>query len=293
MCLKNLKNGERVINLGIIGNGFVGSAVAHGFSLCATLRIYDKNEKLSTHSFDDVIKNSEFIVVSVPTPSSAKTGIIDLSIMDSVMEDISALISPHSIVIIKSTAIPGTTDRYMKKYPQMNIVFNPEFLSERTARMDFMNPARIVIGGAPEPRSRVEKLYRNRFPHTKIIETDAKTAEFIKYMCNCFYAVKISAFNEFYQLAKKMDVSWDASMAGILSSGWVNPMHTQVPGTDGDYGFGGKCFPKDISAFIRCFEENDTKPSVMRAALEKNMEVRQNLNWLYIEGAISKEGPND
>ena len=276
-------------NIGIIGNGFVGSAVAHGFSLCADLRIYDKNEKLSTHSFDDVVKNSEFIVVAVPTPSNAKTGIIDLSIMDAVMEDISVLIDNKSIVIIKSTAIPGTTDRYTKKYPQMNIVFNPEFLSERTARMDFMNPARIVIGGRPEPRSRVEKLYRNRFPHTNFITTDAKTAEFIKYMCNCFYAVKISAFNEFHQLAQKLDICWPASMNGILGSGWVNPMHTQVPGTDGDFGFGGKCFPKDMSAFIRCFEENDINPLLMKAALEKNMEVRQNLNWLHIEGAITTE----
>ena len=278
-----------MINLGIIGNGFVGSAVAHGFSLCANIRIFDKNEKLSTHSFDDVVKNSEFIVVSVPTPSNEKTGIIDLSILDSVMEEISSIIPPDSVVIIKSTAIPGTTDNYMEKYPQMNIVFNPEFLSERTAKMDFMNPSRIVLGGAPRPRGRVEKLYKTRFPFTQFILTDAKTAEFIKYMCNCFYAVKISAFNEFYQLAQKLDICWPESMYGILSSGWVNPMHTQVPGTDGDFGFGGKCFPKDMSAFIRCFEENDINPLLMKAALEKNMEVRQNLNWLHIEGAITTE----
>lgn len=277
-----------MINIGIIGNGFVGAAVAHGFSLFANIRTHDKDQRLSTHTFDEVVSNSDYIFVCVPTPMSTTDGSIDLSILDSVVEKIAqSTPSTSTTVIIKSTVIPGTTQKYIEQYPDLRIVFNPEFLSERTAKLDFMCPARIVIGGTWEAAEPVEKMYRERFPHTQIIATDASSAEFIKYMCNCFFAVKIAAFNEFHQMATAQGLSWPDIEAGLLSSGWVNPMHTMVPGTDGDYGFGGKCFPKDLNAFIKHFENNNIEPSMMKAAWQKNLEVRHNHDWLLIDGAVS------
>lgn len=283
-----------MINIGIIGNGFVGSAVAQGFSLWTKVRVYDTESHRSMHSLDEVARLSDIIFVCVPTPmDTSRGGKIDLSILDSVMSDLDAKVCTGSLVVIKSTVTPGTTLRYEKRYPMLRLVFNPEFLSERTAKMDFNNPARIVVGGNHDHRVVLAMLYRERFPHVPIIETDAQTAEFIKYACNCFYAVKISILNEFKQMATHLHMDWDAIINGLLSSGWVNPMHTMVPGTDGNLGFGGKCFPKDMNAFINFFESYEIEPSVMKAAWQKNLEVRDEKNWLNIDGATSHKGEQD
>ena len=140
---------ENKINIGIVGNGFVGSAIAHGFSLWAKLRIYDKNQKLSTHSLKDVVQKSEIVFVCVPTPmDTSDANKIDLSILDSVMADIhnynDNYDGKNTVIVIKSTVIPGTTKKYEKMYPTMKIVFNPEFLSERTAKLDFSNPLSLI-----------------------------------------------------------------------------------------------------------------------------------------------------
>ena len=131
--------------------------------------------------------------------------------------------------------------------------------------------------------------YKERFPHVTIVQTDSQSAEFTKYACNCFYAAKISIFNEFYQVAQKQNLDWNAITNGMMSSGWINPMHTLVPGTDGNLGFGGKCFPKDINALINYFEQCGVEPLMLKAAWQKNTEVRENKNWLQIEGAVSNK----
>ena len=95
--------------------------------------------------------------------------------------------------------------------------------------------------------------------------------------------------NEFYQVATKQNLDWNAIVGGMLTSGWVNPMHTLVPGTDGNLGFGGKCFPKDINAFINYFEDCQIEPMMLKAAWQKNLEVRDNKNWLRIDGATTKK----
>jgi UDPglucose 6-dehydrogenase len=280
--------------IGIIGNGFVGSAVAHGFSLWHNIKIYDTNQKLSNHSFQEVVQTSDFIFVCVPTPMDMFNGhTIDLSILDSVMESIDkhndSFTGHQPIIIIKSTVIPGTTARYESMYPKARIIFNPEFLSERTAKLDFNNPTRIILGGEEKACQLAEDLYRSRFPHVTIINTDSESAEFTKYACNCFYAVKISILNEFYQAAERNNLDWNAITYGMLSSGWVNPMHTMVPGTDGNYGFGGKCFPKDINAFINYFEGCGVDPLIMKASWQKNSQVRKKQDWLHIDGAVSNK----
>ena len=177
--------------IGIVGNGFVGSAIAAGFSLHADVSIYDKDPRRSLDSLEKTVNESEFIFVGVPTPmESTSDGTISLDILDSVMEEINTLNRrTDNIFILKSTIVPGTTQRYIEKYPNLNIIFNPEFLTERAARLEFINASRIVLGGHPALCARVEGLYRDRFPITKIIKTDTKSAEFINYMCNCFFAM--------------------------------------------------------------------------------------------------------
>tara|TARA_R110000744_G_scaffold2241_5_gene9035 strand:+ start:827 stop:1690 length:864 start_codon:yes stop_codon:yes gene_type:complete len=277
-------------NVGIIGNGFVGSAIASGFILHANVRIYDTDERRATHTFEEVINESEFIFVSVPTPMNiGHGGEIDLSILDQVLQQIEEINQrTDNIIIVKSTAVPGTTLKYIQRHPNLNIVFNPEFLTERTARLDFINTSRIVIGAEDDELSqRVLELYRDRFTATQIIQTDTQSAEFIKYMCNCFFSVKVSFMNEMHQMSNLKDLNWQSIMVGFLSDGRIGNSHTDVPGHDGSLGYGGKCFPKDINGFIKYYEDNDIEPTVMSAAWQKNLEVRQNHDWLKIEGATS------
>ena len=177
---------KKMKNIGIIGNGFVGSAIAAGFGLHANVRIYDKDKRKTLHTIEETLNNSDYVFVGVPTPMEfVDGGKIDLSIMHSVFDDIVRVSkNPDTIFIIKSTVIPGTTKMFQEKYPSLKIVFNPEFLTERSANLDFINTSRIILGGPPEYTQKVTELYRDRFPYTKIIETDPTSAEMIKYMCN-------------------------------------------------------------------------------------------------------------
>tara|TARA_R110000824_G_scaffold8338_2_gene37688 strand:+ start:3708 stop:4562 length:855 start_codon:yes stop_codon:yes gene_type:complete len=281
-------------SIGVVGNGFVGSSLAAGFSLHAEVKIYDVDARKATHTFTEVA-NSDYIFVAVPTPMKEVTGGgIDLTIMNKVIQDLAnANEREDNVIIIKSTVIPGTIQKYIDKHLNLNIIHSPEFLTERVARLDFINSARIVLGGEKKDTEKAKKLFRVRFPHTKIIQTNAVTAEFIKYMANSFFAVKVSFMNELKQAAEKLNVDWDGAMDGFTSDGRVGNSHLDVPGHDGKRGFGGKCFPKDINAFIHLFEKIEIKPTVMKAAWEKNLEVRSVYDWKDIKGAVTDKGEND
>ncbi len=279
--------------IGIIGNGFVGSAIASGFGLHADIKIYDIDPLRSTHTFEEVV-SSEFVFVSVPTPMNASDeNKIDLSIMEQVFSKISDYNqdNPHndSVYILKSTVVPGTTQSLADKFPNIDLVFNPEFLTERSARLDFINASRVVLGGSRKAVKRTAELYRDRFPFVTIVETDTSSAEFIKYMCNCFFATKVSFMNEMRQAVDVLGLDWEKIMNGFVTDGRIGNSHLDVPGHDGSLGFGGKCFPKDINAFINFFKDSSVEPTVMTAAWEKNLEVRKNQDWLKIKGAVSKK----
>ena len=280
-------------NIGVIGNGFVGSAIVSGFSLHSNIRIHDADSRKSTHSLAEVVNDSEYVFVCVPTPMHSSTGgRIDTSIIESVFNGVVEQNYDDTIFIIKSTVTPGTIEKLQKKYPALKIIHSPEFLTERAARLEFINSSRIILGGQKELTSKVRELFRVRFPHTKIIETDVTTAQFIKYMANCFFAVKVSFMNEMKQGASAMSVNWNDAMHGFVSDGRIGNSHLDVPGHDGNLGFGGKCFPKDLNAFIHLFKESNVSPSVMSAAWHKNLEVRKEHDWQHIIGAVSKENYN-
>ena len=161
------------MKIGIIGNGFVGQAIVHGFILHTDdILVYDKDPKRSTHSMKELINNSDIIFICVPTPMF-ESGECDLSIVESVVEELSQHNDiDQKTIVIKSTVVPGTSEKLANKYLNMNFVFNPEFLTERKARLDFINTSRIVLGSNNIlANDIVEELYRLRFPYTKIIKT--------------------------------------------------------------------------------------------------------------------------
>lgn len=276
-------------NIGIIGKGFVGNAVANGFSsgsgYDANIFVYDKNPTLSMHSLEEVVKNSDFIFISVPTPSN-KDGSINLSIVNDVINDIANVKGDSDpIVLLRSTIVPGTSQNIQDKFPDLKIVFNPEFLTERSAIFDFLSQSRFVLGGESDTTKKVAELYRDRFGSSaSIIETDFKTAELIKYVCNCFFATKVSFLNEMKLISDKIEADWEMVIEGFVRDGRVGHSHTSVPGPDGKNGFGGSCFPKDVQALIHFCKNNEIEPSVLQGVWETNLKVRPERDWENLKG---------
>ena len=147
--------------IGIVGNGFVGGAVKFGFSpqvgCDAEVRVYDKNPSKSTHTIEETVNESDFIYLSVPTPAN-EDGSINLNILEGALKDINEVHDREktNAILIRSTVIPGTTWALQTKYPQLNILFNPEFLTERSANFDFINQSRFVIGNSGKQLSNIK-----------------------------------------------------------------------------------------------------------------------------------------
>tara|TARA_R110000796_G_scaffold215732_2_gene331732 strand:+ start:4028 stop:4807 length:780 start_codon:yes stop_codon:yes gene_type:complete len=253
--------------VGIIGNGFVGESQAFAFSPTNEIRIFDVDKLKSTHTFDEVCE-SDFVFICVPTPM--KDGKHDLSYIKSVFSKA----KKGPIYIIKSTVLPGTTEALIKEFEQ-DIIFSPEFLTQRTAKLDMLTQARVVLGGGKAQIGLVRKLYEDRFMNRNYIETDSTTAEFIKYMNNTFFATKISVMNEFHRLGEKIGVDWGTALNGFVSDGRIGDSHLHVPGPDGKLGFGGACFPKDLNAMIELGEKHGVNMNVLEAAWKTNLEVRK------------------
>ncbi len=288
------------MKLGIIGNGFVGNAIAHAFIPYMEVKIYDKSPDRKINELDEVVNDSDVVFISVPTPMR-EDGTIDLSIVESVFNDIDRVSTNEGTVfVLKSTVVPGTTRELKAKYPRLRIVFNPEFLTERHARFDFLNQSRIVLGTEREfddfttnrDIDAVKALYKARFQSNNFIVCNYETAEMIKYFNNLFFAVKVSFMNEMKTVSEKLGtINWDKALRGFLSDGRVGDSHTLVPGPDGKKGFGGSCFPKDINAFITFANTNNIKLPVIEGAWQTNLLVRPERDWEKLLGrAISKKG---
>lgn len=269
--------------VGIIGNGFVGESQAFAFSPIADVRIYDIDPLKSTTTLEDV-HTCDFIFVCVPTPMKS-SGEQDLSYVDSVFEHANS----GPVYIIKSTVLPGTTKQLQTKYKDLNIIFNPEFLTERTAKLDMLTQARIVLGGEREMTSKVELLYSSRFMNRHFIHTDSTTAELIKYMNNSFFATKVSIMNEFYRLSNALGANWDDALYGFASDGRIGDSHLHVPGPDGKLGYGGTCFPKDVNAIVTLAEELGTPLNTIAAGWKTNLEVRPEQDWKEMKGRAVSE----
>ena len=277
--------------IGIIGNGFVGSSVSFGFSPqtgCdgVDIKIYDKDESKATHTMSEVVNDSDVIFVSVPTPSN-KDGSINLDIVYDVFNDIEECREEGSepVLLLRSTVTPGTTRKLQIGFHNLRIVFNPEFLTERSAKLDFINQSRFVLGGNEEDTTIVADLYKWRFgQHIPVIKTDYETAELIKYMNNTIFATKVSFMNEMKLVSDEVGANWEHCVEGFSLDGRVGHSHLNVPGPDGKMGYGGSCFPKDIQAMINFMNKMGVSPNVLEGSWKTNLEVRPEEDWKELKG---------
>lgn len=256
-------------SIGVIGNGYVGSAV-HAFfhSHGCDVRVFDTNPERSTHHLVEACQ-ADFVFVCVPTPT--EDGKQDIGAVAAALAAIEEHGADHTVVILKSTVLPRTTRKLAWEFKRHPLVFSPEFLSARTAAEDFAHPTNIVLGGAHEL---VTPLFKKHWPDVELMLVTWETAEFIKYARNTFYALKVAWWNEMYDLCATTRVDYEAVKQGVLTSGWVNPMHCDVPGHDGQRGFGGACLPKDSEALLAFAAESGQDLTILRAAVESNDKIR-------------------
>ena len=279
--------------IGVVGNGFVGGAVKFGFSpqvgCDAEVRVYDKNPSKSTHGLEETVNKSDFVFLSVPTPANSD-GSINIDILDSALSDINEVSEVDNYILIRSTVVPGTTWALQEKFSNLNLLFNPEFLTERSANFDFINQSRFIIGSGDSDKSALgsklfSQLIKDRFGEcVSILECTYETSEMIKYMSNCFFATKVSFLNEMYQIAEKCGVNWQQAVDGFVADGRIGHSHLNVPGHDGKFGFGGSCFPKDLNALIDLCYEKSIKANTLFGVWETNLEVRPEQDWKELKG---------
>jgi nucleotide sugar dehydrogenase len=283
------------MKIGIIGNGFVGSAISSGFiHYVNDLKVFDKDPNRSANTLKECVEQ-DIVFVCLPTPMLlAENGKCDLSIIESSFGEVNELGS-SSIFVIKSTVPVGTTLSLQEKFPKLKILHSPEFLTARTALLDFITPSRNIVGfpkgfysnlhGVP---AQLVSLYESRFPGIKTFLMDSDSTEMIKYIANCFFATKVSYFNEVKLLCDKMEIDFNKVMEGVLSDGRIGVSHFQAPGHDGKFGFGGTCFPKDINSFINLMIDNDIEPNVLKGAWQTNLNVRPEKDWENSSSAVTK-----
>ncbi len=273
--------------IGIVGQGFVGNAVYQKFKKYYDVLTYDINKELCNSELDNLVSKSDFIFVCLPTPMDKK-GKCDLSILQDSLFEINTLIEfeygQNKTIIIKSTVPPGTTEELNRDFKYLDILFNPEFLTERNAVEDYNNQDRIIIGGKRPYSTWAVRIFSKVFPKAHIIKTDSTHAEMVKYLTNTFLSTKVSFANEIYQLCDKLNIDYDKVVEYATLDDRLGKSHWMVPGHDGDYGFGGHCFPKDLSALLHLTEKLKTVNNVLCATQETNNNVRQNRDWENMKG---------
>ena len=280
------------MNVGIVGQGFVGSAIKEGLKNFHDVLTYDKDPtKSMTVSLEQVVNNSEIIFVCVPTPMRP-SGQCDTRILEDVVYEINEIASKSKsskkTVVVKSTVPPGTTLRLDEKHSKINVAFSPEFLTEANSFDDFKRQTRIIIGGTGAKK--VKQMFRKPFPKIPIVITKSDTAEMVKYFINCFLATKVTFANQMYDLCEASEIDYDKVCEYALLDQRIGGSHLAVPGPDGDRGFGGHCFPKDLSAMIHFAQLFDSNAGFLKQVSNSNNKYRNKKDWLDMKGrAVSED----
>ena len=219
------------IKVGIIGYGVIGSTFSRW------LKEHTKCQQAISDppkGINEDLKGCHVFFIGIHIPTEAD-GTQDLTLLKSIIKGL-----PMAPVFIRTTLLPGTADMLTKELNRP-VYFMPEFLTERTAYPDFCSQD-VVITGEKE-------LLDVIFESKKRLYMSNVEAELTKYAHNVFGAVAVTYFNGIYDLCQKEGADYEKVRQGLLLSGYITPTYSHVPGPDGQFGYGGKCFPKDVNAF--------------------------------------------
>ena len=265
-----------ISTIGIIGLGFVGGAILKSFQIKGiNVEGYDKYKNGGIGNFENMYQK-DFLFLCLPTPYNNLNNKYDLSSI----EDTCKLLKNHKfqgIIIIKSTVEPETTNLLSEKY-YSKIIHNPEFLSAATAFEDFHHQTHIVLGKGTNISNielqTLKNFYLYYYPEAEISLVTSKESESMKIFVNSFYATKIQFFNELYLVCQENSCDYKVIKNLMLKNKWINPMHTQVPGSDGLLSYGGACFPKDTQALLEYMKRKKSRHQVLQAVLDERNTMR-------------------
>ena len=260
--------------VGIIGNGFIGGAIYKGFSPITEVKIHDKDPLRNAHTLEEVI-DQDVIFLCIPTPMVKETGQCSTKNLLGVLNGVigHSKFDQSKTVVIKSTIPPD----FFQSLTNPQIVYMPEFLTERTAELDFLQSSRFIFGvsdGITTPKD-VTRLFYTRFPGARQVVVSWETASMIKYATNNFFTVKLSFFNELSRICEELPpVDRKAVVEELLQDGRIGRSHFAVPGPDGQRGWGGHCFPKDNRALSYFARQLGLSTQMIDAAWKVNLECR-------------------
>ena len=246
--------------IGFIGQGFIGKHMADDFE--------NRGYKTVRYSVDEpYVKNKSKIAgcditfIAVPTPTTPDG--FDASIIGTVLP----LIGKGKTAVIKSTMLPGTTERFQADFPDIFVVHSPEFLRETSAAEDTAHPERNIVGipkGTSEYRERAGDVLAVLPPAPFSVVTTARGAECVKYIGNCFLYTKLVFMNIARDFAVAAGADWDGVRGAVIHDSRIGSGHTNVV-YEGGRGAGGHCFIKDFEAFTRYYAANAEDAAGMKA----------------------------
>jgi UDP-glucose 6-dehydrogenase len=260
--------------VGICGVGFVGTAISAFFKDKLQVIQYDKYNGINT---PDELLCTDILYICLPTQWGLKT--YDTKELCYTLK----YLNDHKYsgaIMIKSTVIPPFVQQMNNNYPSLLLIANPEFLSAATAATDFANQRQVVLGFTDQSqciRRSIVDFHKNYFPGAEISECTSYDASLMKLGCNAFYATKIQYFTELKFLCDKIGADFTSVKSMMLKNDWINPMHTQVPGHDGQVSFGGACLPKDTKALFYYMNLVKSPNAVIEAVSQERDAMRNNM----------------
>jgi UDPglucose 6-dehydrogenase len=254
--------------IGIIGLGFVGDAIRSSINIGDVRCVDTDPTKNCFYTYNDLM-SCDGIFVCVPSPQN-HDGSCSTTILEEVLLNLKTY---EGVIISKVTAPPDVYERLQKEY--RNLVHIPEFLTAANAREDYRNEDWAIIGGCAGMYQReAERILKYSKSKLDVIYCSIGEAALTKYIINSFLATKVVFMNEMEQLATSQNCNWDKIRSMISRDPRINISHTQVPGPDGYYGFGGMCFPKDTSAILYYAKSLNISLNVLNEAVKKNTLLR-------------------
>jgi UDPglucose 6-dehydrogenase len=255
--------------IGIIGCGFVGSAIADSYAGFANVVIIDTDPSKGFNGTYSDLADAEAVFVCVPSPMN-DDGTCNTLPLVSTMTNLKKF---KGVIISKVTATPNVYEYLQTQYP--NLVHIPEFLTAANARNDYANEKWAIIGGdIPAYQREAERIIKYAKPELDSVFCGIGEAAMVKYVTNSFLATKVVFMNEMSQLAQAHGYDWNKIRYMVAKDHRIGITHTQVPGPDGYNGFGGMCFPKDTSALLKYAETLDINLNVLKEAVKKNTLLR-------------------
>jgi UDPglucose 6-dehydrogenase len=238
---------------GIIGAGYVGSAIQYHFKEC---KIWDKYVR-TPHTLEEVLMRP-VIFICLPTPYAKKATRTGQTVFRGA--DISAQVEnldkfpKGRTAVIKSTIPPGASDYFAKKYPHLNIIFNPEFLTAKFSKEDYAFPDKQILGYTNAKTKKICQDLMPVLPRGQSLIVPAIEAELIKYSINNYYAKNVVFANQLYDVCQKVGADYENVRAGFTMDKRINDSHFGIF-HDGYRGYSGACLPKDMKTFIQFAKE--------------------------------------